>query len=149
MAFYIKKKVNGVEQEPKRVGVIPNGYPARKIGHSSGGNLEEMLNYSTDEHIVGKWIDGSPLYEKTVSFGALPNATSKTVAHGITFARVVEYKGYASNSEHSINIALPFSDTTASGSVNVVVTTDVISITTGINRETFTESYVTIRYTKA
>ena len=91
MAFYIKKEVNGVEQEPKRVGVIPNGYPARKIVHSSGGNLEEMLNYSTDEHIVGKWIDGSILYAKTVDLGVMPNATSKTVATGIGANAVIRH----------------------------------------------------------
>ena len=33
----------------------------RAIGGSS------MHNYSTDEHIVGTWIDGSTLYEKTIT----------------------------------------------------------------------------------
>ena len=28
----------------------------------------EYHKYSTDEHIVGEWIDGKPLYEKTVNF---------------------------------------------------------------------------------
>lgn len=44
MAIYIKKKVNGVAQDPKRVGVIPNGYPARKISYADGTNLQEALN---------------------------------------------------------------------------------------------------------
>ena len=35
MAIYIKKEVNGVEQEPKRVGVIPNGYPCRKLSYNN------------------------------------------------------------------------------------------------------------------
>ena len=42
-------------------------------------------NYSTSEVNTGfTWIDGKPIYKKTVNFGALPNATSKTVAHGIS-----------------------------------------------------------------
>lgn len=29
---------------------------------------EEYHKYSTEEHIVGEWIDGSPVYEKTFVF---------------------------------------------------------------------------------
>lgn len=28
--------------------------------------LKPMLNYSTEEQIIGKWIDGKPLYQKTI-----------------------------------------------------------------------------------
>lgn len=40
--------------------------------------------YSTDEKMIGRWIDGKPLYQKTVDCGALPNNATKTVNHGIT-----------------------------------------------------------------
>lgn len=33
---------------------------------SSGGGGGSTHNYSTDEQIVGTWIDGKPLYEKTL-----------------------------------------------------------------------------------
>ena len=33
-------------------------------------NDDNLHEYSTEEKIVGKWIDGKPLYEKTVSFGS-------------------------------------------------------------------------------
>lgn len=35
----------------------------------SGGGGSAMHNYSTEEKVVGTWIDGKPLYEKTVYFG--------------------------------------------------------------------------------
>lgn len=38
---------------------------------------EEEITYSTDERVVGKWIDGSDVYEKVIEFGALPNATDR------------------------------------------------------------------------
>lgn len=44
-------------------------------GNASGGSAH---NYSTTEHEVGTWIDGSPIYERTV---ALPN---KATASGAT-----------------------------------------------------------------
>ncbi len=39
--------------------------------------------YSYDERVVGKWVDGKPLYEKTIDFGNLPNATIRSVPHEI------------------------------------------------------------------
>lgn len=33
-------------------------------------SIEYYHNYSTDEHIVGAWLDGSPIYERTI---VLPN----------------------------------------------------------------------------
>lgn len=41
-------------------------------------------DYSTTEHIVGSWIDGKPVYQKTIVIGALVNNSSKTVSHGIS-----------------------------------------------------------------
>jgi len=62
-------------------------------------NAKEMINFSpvedewhpvqdrwsTTEHWTGKYDRaGNKIYSKTVNFGAMPNATTKTVAHGIT-----------------------------------------------------------------
>lgn len=60
------------------------------------------LKFSTDEQIVGEWIDGKPLYSKTFDFGNLSNVSSKVVAHNITnldkivwmFAQAVESNTY-------------------------------------------------------
>lgn len=54
-------------------------FPSSK--NSNGSNLHK---YSTQEHIVGTWIDGKPIYEKTyhnvAMSGALPlNSYNRTV----------------------------------------------------------------------
>ena len=44
-------------------------------------------DYSTTEKIIGTWIDGKPLYQKTFDMGTLTNASTKTtksVAHNIS-----------------------------------------------------------------
>lgn len=51
--------------------------------------LERHIDFSTieretTEKVIGQWIDGRPIYQKVISMGAGPNATSKSVAHGIT-----------------------------------------------------------------
>ena len=37
-----------------------------KFGEGSGGGGSSEVNYSTTEHKVGTWIDGSDVYEKTI-----------------------------------------------------------------------------------
>lgn len=50
-----------------------------------GRLITQKPDFATSETQVGSnWIDGRPIYRKVVDFGALPNADSKTVAHGIT-----------------------------------------------------------------
>lgn len=38
-------------------------------------NTKQLHMYSTEEHVVGIWIDGKPLYQKTI---VLPNGTGQT-----------------------------------------------------------------------
>lgn len=47
---------------------------------------QNMINeYSTKEKIVGKWIDGKPLYRKTIFVSSLPNnEDAKEYSHNIT-----------------------------------------------------------------
>lgn len=49
------------------------------------------VHYSTNEHVVGTWIDGSTLYEKTF-YSALPSSggtQTVTIAHGISNLNIV------------------------------------------------------------
>lgn len=109
-------------------------------------------NYSTTEHVIGKWIDGSTLYEKTVDFGALPNATTKSVAHGISnINKIVSISAVATRSSDGTAIAIP----NAYPSTNYItegayidIQNTNIRITTGANKTAFDNTYVTLRYTK-
>lgn len=44
--------------------------------------INNGMTYSTNEQVVGKWIDGKPLYQKTV-ITAVPNNTQVSYPHGI------------------------------------------------------------------
>ena len=53
------------------------------------------LHYSTEEQIVGTWIDGSTVYEKTFQISSLPQADN-LIEHGISnLGKVVKYWGSA------------------------------------------------------
>lgn len=105
----------------------------------SGGSV----NYSTTEQVIGTWIDGKPLYEKTYNFGALPNNTTKTLAHGITaLDTVADFKGIAHNPVSHVRIPLPYNQIPC-GVANANIT-----VTTYSNLSAYTETYITLRYTK-
>ncbi len=118
----------------KPIGAISSG--------ASGG-------YTTEEKAIGiQWIDGSDLYEKTVNCGALPNATSKQVNHGIAnIGTIVEIKGIAIRSSDNTSKPLPFSDPTATKIISLEATTSVIYTETGTNYSAY-NAWVTLRYTK-
>lgn len=65
--------------------------------------------YSTSETIIGKWIDGRPVYRKVLT-GTTPNG-NVSVSHGITnFARILNVCGWVqsgSNGSQPIQRVLP------------------------------------------
>lgn len=105
--------------------------------------------YSEDEKVVGEWIDHKPLYQSTVNFGALPNNTSKSVAHGVAnIDNIVQIDAIAINSTTHVYVAIPqISTTSLSGQFGVSADNTNVSITTGTDRTAF-NGYVTIIYTK-
>ena len=109
-------------------------------------------NYSTTETSTGfTWVDGSPIYKKTINFGTLPNATSKTVAHGVANVdRVIQVSGYAYYPTNQVTYPIPFvSGIDQTYNIGMTANNTVVEITTGIDRTMLTECYITIYYTKS
>ena len=44
--------------------------------------------YSTDEQVIGKWIDGKSIYKKTMQFSGL-HSGENNIAHGIADADII------------------------------------------------------------
>lgn len=104
--------------------------------------------YSTDEKIIGQWIDGKPLYQKTIDFGALPNNTTKSVNHNVqNIDYVVNLFGAAYRPSDGVVNTLPYYNNNIYGAELVSNPTSIM-VTTFADRSAFSESYVTIQYTK-
>ena len=116
--------------------------------------IDARCDYSTSEKVVGTWIDGKPLYQKTIDCGALPNNTTKSVTANIgnnIVDRLVNVNGSGYDPSSYITITIPFVNNVTQGySLQVVynASTDSIQLRTGANLSTYTTSYVTIQYTK-
>lgn len=111
-----------------------------------------IMDYSTNEVNTGaKWIDGKTIYKKTVDTGALTNATSKQIPHGITnLSKVIKIEGYTLNPTSSQNLPLCYSTSNAlNNNIGVFVEGANIEMRIGADRTAFTESYVTLYYTKS
>ena len=109
--------------------------------------VDARYDYRTTEKIVGTWIDGKPLYQKTVDCGALPNNTEKTVAHNISNLKLmVNVWGVAQDSS-KVGRLLPFVGTNTAGNIGVSTSTTHIYITTGADRTSYS-AYITLQYTK-
>lgn len=45
--------------------------------------LDKVTVYSNEEQVIGKWVDGKPIYRKTINVGT-PSAAKSYLQHGIS-----------------------------------------------------------------
>lgn len=107
--------------------------------------------YSTDEQVIGKWIDGKPLYQKTFNIDSLPSAgdTAKIVNHNIAnVEHIWVFEAMYENSSSYFTNMANLSNNSWAGSWYTGVDKTKIQIVTGTDRSVYTYCYVTLRYTK-
>ena len=128
---------NIVDVSQKYIGLLENAE-----GGSGGG-----IDYSETEQDTGlKWIDGKTIYQKTINTGALTNNTDKHVDHNITGAgTIVKVEGVAIASGSTLSFPI----CEGSSYCQPKVQSTYINLVTSGNYTGFTDSYVTVYYTKA
>ena len=103
--------------------------------------------YSTNETVIGTWIDGKPLYRKVIDFGALPNTNVKDVPHGISnVENVIRQYGYVKYHD-GVMQTLPHSNTLIEGNIMLYADATNVSIKTGRDRSNG-KGIVVLEYTK-
>jgi len=127
---------------------VNDSYVGVEYTKTTDSAIGTPYSYSTDEIVTGDtWIDGKTIYRKVISFGTLPNATTKNVAHGITgLTRVVEFSGSAINGTTD-QVALPHVSNTATWDIQLNVNATNVSIVTANNYAPYT-GYVILKYIK-
>ena len=87
---------------------------------------------------------GRPVYRKLIDLGNLPNATSKTVPHGVSnLIRVVSIQGAADNG--TFQIPLPYVTTVAANNLALYCNDTEFTLDTGFNFSAYT-GYLEMRY---
>lgn len=122
-------------------------------------NVKDSAYYDTEEFVNGQLFFASPdassssteatnrrqVFRKVINFGALPNSTTKSVAHdiditsGYSFTRLY---GAASDQSGLNFLAIPNS------AITLAVDSTNVKITTTSNLSAYTITYVTLEYLK-
>ncbi len=121
-----------------------------KIGeYIDGTRNENANNYSTEEQIIGNWIDGKTLYQKTIDCGTLPNNTNISIPSNVeNIEHLVYIGGIAFSNTSTIVKTLPSAHYDSMYSILLDFRdNNNIFIGTKYNYSSY-RAYVTIRYTK-
>lgn len=129
------------------------------VNTKTGSLFQEAVETATFEtYTTSQKADGSPntrpIYRMVVDFGALPNATTKSVAHNITFDsapttfRATRIYGAATDPANRLFIPLPYASPTLNQNISVAVNATNVVVTTGINRTAYTNCTIVIEYAK-
>ena len=117
----------------------------------SATSMGDETDYSTTEKIIGTWIDGKPLYQKTMDCGTMPSsATTKDFSHGISnIDYIVSINGFYRIPTDSNKFSLPLSYVSGESVqfMQAWANKSVIRLFAGQNRSTY-HAYVTLQYTK-
>ena len=123
-----------------------------------GGNMMMQTGvseyYSTNEKVVGVWLDGKPVYQKTIECGSLPNNTKKAIAYNISnLDKVVYFNGTAcgkasDNKYYSFTFPNVGTANQYTYDIAIDITGDYLDITTQTDR-TWLTGWVTLQYTKS
>lgn len=127
---------------------------------SGGGGGGSAIDYSTVEQDTGiKWVDGKTIYQKTLDFGTITLATTKSESIGdVSIDRLISAVGFGElyfGSEFKGRITFP---SYGIGNFNQKITVKTNSTDTeiavysekasGTGTQTVDNAYVTIQYTK-
>lgn len=108
--------------------------------------LNKVTGYREDKpQECGVWIDGKIIKRKVVDFGALPNAATKDVAHGIpSFSLITSLYGVATNG--TLTVALPHVNVAAvANGVALAGYSINVRVITGINFSAYT-AFIIVEY---
>jgi hypothetical protein len=121
--------------------------------------------YHTDEFVTGKVYPSDPtltsastttpiqrpVYRKVIDFGALPNAGTKTIAHGLTVnsgTTWIQVTGCATDPVGLVGVNIPYSSDTANDSIELWVDNTNVNITTASDWSAYTRCYILVEWLK-
>ena len=119
-------------------------------------NLKDIFDYSKNDVVVGKWINGKKIYRKTIIVNSLPNNTTTDYNHNITGADLVWFDQAHTfiQWQDGTTSVTPYLSLVSGASVSYnpmieirSVNTTKFQIATGFNRSTL-KAYITLLYTK-
>jgi hypothetical protein len=116
-------------------------------------NIEINPRYATGVEIdTGQiWVDGKTIFRRVINFGALPNGTTKSVAHGIIGLDLVTHSRLQTK-RTDIGANRSFMDgtmtTSTSGGIDFYINGTDCVFATVADWSSYNEAYWVLEYTK-
>jgi len=143
-----KQLTTAVQTVPNLVQILRDGFEQAEAG--SGSSIE----YSTTEKVIGKWIDGKAIYQKTalvenisISSNSDANVNISDYFTGLSKLLSAEIISNDGNIIPAINVSSSLS--AYSIGVSYDVTSDHIVFSRGSGSNITISVYITLRYTKS
>lgn len=128
-------------------------------------NLKDSGYYTIQEFLNGQVFFPNPaltatspttpvyrqVFRTVVNFGVLPNATTKSVAHGIAITNTYSFTriyAAASNQSGLSFIPIPYASPVLINNISLDVDATNVTIVTGTDRTAYTLTYVILEYIK-
>lgn len=122
------------------------------FGSGGGSNTH---NYSTSEQVVGTWIDGSTIYEKTYTIPNLSSNYSQVDLGLLTSSinLIWIHEGFGFNAPYGTGNVMPYSDSSAAGEMGIIgyIVKNNNTVEYHYRAGSYIENgtaYITFRYTK-
>lgn len=111
--------------------------------------INKLNEYSTEEQVIGKWIDGKPLYRKVISSNFASTVNSqKTIGTIKDFNVIVKFEGYFINPTNDRFYPFPFALNDEDISVNFYKVTGEIFEVHNYSYANNLYCYAVVEYTK-
>ena len=124
-----------------------DGNSSKWVNANGGGGGGGSFDYSTTEKVIGTWIDGKPLYQKTLSLPNLPNNGSINLTTPNNIKLLVDVEGVIySTIDSTYQRPLPF-PADGGNQIRVDINNSILRIVTYADWSLYV-GYLTIRYTK-
>lgn len=110
-----------------------------------------LHEYSTSEKIVGTWVDGKPIYEKTINIGALSKSNSwQSFNHNIAnLKRIISCNGWMIDTTGGVLYMYPIPENRPNTQNGICIEVTITDINIFHNwLDNVGECYVTMTYTK-
>ena len=105
-------------------------------------NVNNNINYSTDEQLIGTWIDGRNIYQKTIVL-----STEKTISNNEWTS--IEILAENLGVDFYIGVVGQTTTGTCWNALSIATINNYISLTAWRNGDTISLKYVTIQYCKS
>ena len=108
--------------------------------------------YSTNEQVIGTWIDDKPLYRKMFDFGTLPANSTKDVAHNISNVKHIHINlgetMWVQSDSDFISTTMVFSPMFANYISNLYTNENAVSVITNNTDASSFKMLICLEYTK-